>query len=68
MKVEPLPGVLSTVTSPPSMRAEVLGDGQAKTGAAELLGGRGVGLAERLEQPAKLFLGHADAGVRHARS
>ena len=36
--------------------AEVLGDGEPKTGAAKALGGRGIRLAEGLEQPAKLFL------------
>ena len=40
-----------------------LGDGQAKTGPAILARGRCVGLLERLEQAADLFLGQADAGV-----
>jgi hypothetical protein len=33
----------------------VLGDGEPETRAAEALGGRGIRLAERLEQPAELF-------------
>ena len=65
VKVEPLPGLLVTSIVPPSMVAEVLGDGQAEPGAAEVAGGRGVGLGEGLEQPADLLLGHADAGVGH---
>src|SRR5258708_1240313 len=39
------------------------GDGEGESSAAIFLGGRGIGLAERLEQPADLFLGHADTGV-----
>ena len=46
--------------------AEVLGDGEPKARAAEAPGGRGVRLAERLEQLAELFLCHADPRVRHA--
>ena len=66
VKVEPSPGSLSTVMSPPIMLAEVLADGQAQPGAAVLAGGRGVGLGEGLEQLAELLRGHADAGVGHA--
>ena len=43
----------------------MLGDGEAKTRAAEPLGGRGIRLAERLEQPAELFRGHSNSSVRH---
>ena len=65
VKVEPLPGVLATVMSPPSMVAEMLGDGEAEAGAAVIARGRGIGLGEGLEQPAHLLVAHADAGVRH---
>jgi len=55
VNVEPVPGVLSTVTMPPSMVQKCLADGEPKTRAAEAPGGRGIGLAERLEQLAELF-------------
>src|SRR5262249_29024608 len=42
---------------------ELAGDGKAKTSAAEALRGRGIGLAELLEQLCLLFRRHADAGV-----
>jgi len=47
------------------MRAKLAGDGKAKTSAAEALRGRGIGLAELLEQLCLLLRGHADAGVGH---
>ena len=43
--------------------AEMLGDRKTEPGAAIAPSGRGVGLAERLKQPAELFLAHADPGV-----
>src|SRR5215471_20273893 len=42
---------------------EFAGDGEPETGAAELLRGRGIGLAELLEQLGLLLRGHANAGV-----
>src|SRR5262249_52924360 len=42
---------------------ELAGDGEAETGAAELLRGCGVGLAELLEQLSLLLRSHANAGV-----
>src|SRR5262249_12576089 len=42
---------------------ELAGDGEPKPGAAEALRGRGIGLAELLEQLCLLLCGHADAGV-----
>src|SRR5262249_61841886 len=42
---------------------ELTGDGKAEPGAAETLRGRGIGLAELLEQLCLLLCGHADAGV-----
>src|SRR5260221_9351431 len=42
---------------------ELAGNGEPKPGAAEALGGRGIGLAELLEQLCLLLRGHADAGV-----
>ena len=42
---------------------EVPGDGQAKSGAAVVARGRGIGLGEGLEQAAELLLVHADPGV-----
>src|SRR5205814_4402348 len=43
--------------------AEPAADGEAEPGAAELPRGRRVRLRELLEQPAKLFLGHADTCI-----
>src|SRR5262245_64270309 len=43
---------------------ELAGDGKAEPGAAEALRGRGIGLAELLEQLGLLLRGHADPGVR----
>src|SRR5215472_10103304 len=42
---------------------ELAGDGEAETGAAEAPRGRGIGLAELLEQLCLLLRGHPDAGV-----
>ena len=42
---------------------ELAGYGKAETGAAEALSGRGVGLAELLEQLSWLLRSHANAGV-----
>ena len=42
---------------------ELTGDGKAEPGAAELLRGCGVGLAELLEQLCLLLISHANAGV-----
>ena len=43
---------------------ELAGDGEPEPRAAEALSGRGIGLAEFLEQLCLLFGGHADTGVR----
>src|SRR5262245_63749845 len=43
---------------------ELARDGEPKPGAAEALRGRGIGLAELLEQLSLLLRTHADAGVR----
>ena len=43
---------------------ELAGDGEAEPGAAESLSGRGIGLAELLEQLCLLLRRHADAGGR----
>jgi hypothetical protein len=58
-----LPGSLVTVTSPTHHARELAGDGEAQSGAAEPLGGRGVGLGEFLEQLRLLFRRHADAAL-----
>src|SRR5262245_29111780 len=42
---------------------ELAGDGKAQPGAAKVLSGRSVSLAELLEQLCLLLRGHADAGV-----
>ena len=63
VKVEPWPGSLSTVRSPPIIRQKLPADRQAEPGAAVLARGGRVGLGERLEQPPELLRGHADAGV-----
>src|SRR5262245_49526021 len=42
---------------------ELAGDGKAEPRAAEALGGRGIGLAELLEQLGLLLRSHANAGV-----
>ena len=63
MKVEPSPGLLVTSMVPPSMRAEMLGDGQSETGATVIAGCRDVGLRERLEQAADLFFRHSNSGI-----
>src|ERR1700742_1364274 len=44
---------------------ESLADAQAEAGAAEAAGGGIVSLCERLEHPAHLLAGHADAAVGH---
>src|SRR6516162_7500129 len=44
---------------------ELTGDGKAKTGAAEALRGRGISLAELLEQLRLLLRRHAHAGIDH---
>src|SRR5262245_26972300 len=41
---------------------EPAGEGETESGAAEVLSGRGIGLAELLEQLCLLLRGHADAG------
>ena len=46
MKVEPLPGSLSTVDLAAHHLAEAPADGEAEAGAAVLAGGGGVGLRE----------------------
>src|SRR5262249_26329947 len=48
----------------PEQLAEMPGDRQAEASAAVFLRGRGVRLAERLEQTAELLLVHADTSVR----
>jgi hypothetical protein len=42
---------------------ELAGDGEAEAGAAKALSGRGIGLAELLEQLSLLLRSHANAGV-----
>src|SRR5262249_50698533 len=42
---------------------ELAREGKAKPGAAEALGGRGIGLAELLEQLGLLLRSYADAGI-----
>src|SRR5215472_10121714 len=44
---------------------ELAGDGEAQTGAAEAPCGRGIGLAELLEQLCLLLRRHANAGIDH---
>src|SRR5215831_3026288 len=44
---------------------ELAGDGEAQTRAAEALSGRGVSLAELLEQLCLLLRRHANAGIDH---
>src|SRR5262249_14631787 len=44
---------------------ELAGDGEAETGAAEAPRGRGIGLAELLEQLCLLLRRHANAGIDH---
>ena len=61
--VLPAPSSLSTPISPPIDLDQPSADGQPEAGAAEAAGGRGVGLGERLEQPARSLGGDADAGV-----
>ena len=55
--VLPSPGTLRAPMSPPDRGDQLPRDGQAEPGAAVGAGGRGVGLAERLEQPVHLVLG-----------
>src|SRR5262249_12686435 len=47
----------------PHHTRELAGDGKAEPGSAEALSGRGIGLAELLEQLWLLLRGHADTGV-----
>ena len=61
--MEPSPGSLSTVRSPPISRQKLAADRQPEPGPAVLAPGGGLGLGERLEQPAELLLGHPDPGV-----
>src|SRR5262252_10208515 len=42
---------------------KLAGNGKAETGAAEFLRGRGIGLAELLEELCLLLRRHADAGI-----
>ena len=56
VKVEPAPGLLSTVMSPSISSVEPPHDRKAEAGAAEAPRGRGIGLRERLEQPRALLL------------
>src|SRR5262245_4742291 len=44
---------------------ELAGDSEAETGAAEALRGRGISLAELLEQLCLLLRRHANAGIDH---
>src|SRR5262249_44498412 len=44
---------------------ELASDGEAEPGAAEALRGRGIGLAELLEQLGLLLRRHADAAIGH---
>src|SRR5262249_50193156 len=44
---------------------ELAGDGEAETGAPEAPRGRGIGLAELLEQLCLLLRRHANAGIDH---
>src|SRR5262249_58321278 len=43
---------------------ELAGDGKAQSGSAEILRGRGIGLAEFFEQLCLLLRRHANAGIR----
>ena len=45
-----------------------MADGQPEAGAAELPGGGGIDLAERLEEEVELALGYADPGVLNGKS
>src|SRR5262249_53730199 len=49
----------------PHHTRELAGDGEAETGAAEAPRGRGIGLAEFLEQLCLLLCRHANAGIDH---
>jgi hypothetical protein len=63
VNIEPLPGSLATVTSPPIMRASLRLDGKAQAGAPEFPRGQGVRLSELGEQLRLLLRRHADAGI-----
>src|SRR4029453_13674091 len=65
-KVEPLSGVLSAVTSPPSIRQKwlVVEGASRPPPPAVLPRGRGFCLHERLEQPGELLPSHANPGIR----
>ena len=63
VKHEPTPGVLSTVSVPPSRSRELAGDGEPEAGAAVTPRGRLVGLGEALEDPLLRLGRDADAGV-----
>ena len=65
-KVEPLPGSLLTVTSPPIMSRELARDCKAQAGAAKPPRRRGIGLGKFLEDFRLLLRGHADAAIGHA--
>ena len=61
VNIDPLPGSLVTVTSPPIMRASLRERTEPR--AAEALSGCGISLAELLEQLSLLLRCHPNAGV-----
>ena len=63
VKVEPWPGSLVDRDVAAHHLAEAPADREAQARAAVLARRRGVGLGERLEEPAHLLRRHADAGV-----
>ena len=63
MKVLPAPGVLLQLDLAAEQVRELAADREAKTGAAVLAAGAGIGLLERLEDDLLLLERNADAGV-----
>ena len=63
VNVVPSPRTARHCDIAPEKPREGPGDREAETRAAELAGGRLVGLGEALEQPAHLVFRHADPGI-----
>jgi hypothetical protein len=63
VNTEPLPGSLTTVSSPPHHARELAGDRKAEPRPAVAARGQGIGLGEILKQFRLLFGGQADAGI-----
>ena len=63
VKVEPLPGMLSTLQLAAEQARDLAADRQAEAGAAIFAAGGAVGLLERFEDQLLLVLGNADAGI-----